>query len=181
MFTSWAVGKAPPNTGETIVWETVSDLAAGGVLKLDLYQQEDVASPGHSIGRFRLSYTTHNRSLFADGQGVGGDVSATWTVITPQSVVYTGGESFTILSDNSILVGGGSPGRPIYTFEGVAAVGGITGFCLEALLDSSLPSGGQVGPATATSISPSLLFPSTLALVVTCLRSLLTLRSSAFY
>lgn len=143
MFTSWAVGKAPPNTGETIVWETVSDLAAGGVLKLDLYQQEDVASPGHSIGRFRLSYTTHNRSLFADGQGVGGDVSATWTVITPQSVVYTGGESFTILSDNSILVGGGSPGRPIYTFEGVAAVGGITGFCLEALLDSSLPSGGR--------------------------------------
>jgi len=139
--TSWAINHELPNTPETIVWETVNDLTASQ-LKFDLYHRDIIPIPGHNLGHFRLSYTTDDRSLFADGLANGGDVSANWTVIVPTSVSSTEGDSFTVLADNSILVGGTLGGYPTYTVLSDVNATGITGFRLEALLDASLPFNG---------------------------------------
>jgi hypothetical protein len=96
----------------------------------------------HNIGRFRLSYTTDDRSTFADGLNSGGDVTANWTVLSGATITSTGDETFTVLGDNSILVSGNNPATTVYSVSFSGSFSGITGIRLEALSDGSLPYGG---------------------------------------
>jgi hypothetical protein len=146
-FTSWAIYELPGIQAQTIVWETQSDFTSGGApnLRFNLYHGDYVPSLTHYLGRFRLSYTTDDRALFADGLANGGDVSADWTVIAPASVSSSGGDAFAILPDQSILLTTlvSTPGtHPTYTVEASVASSAITGFRLEAMKDASLPFGG---------------------------------------
>ena len=96
-----------------------------------------------SLGRFRLSFTTDNRSLFADGLSSGGDVTANWVELTPLSANSLNGSAMTIQGDNSILVSTAStPTTDTYTIVAETTATGITGFRLEAISDSSLPTQG---------------------------------------
>ena len=89
---------------------------------------------------FRLSVTTDDRSTFADGLSNGGDVTANWTQLTPDSVTCDiPGTTFTINPDNTVLVGGVNGNDPIYTTVVASEISGITGFRLEVLTDPSLP------------------------------------------
>jgi len=99
-------------------------------------------NPGHLLGRFRLSVTTDDRSTYADGLAVGGDVTANWTVLTDLTVDGPPGMTFTTLPDDSILAGGTDPGQGVYVVSGETDLSGITGFRLEAIKDPSLPANG---------------------------------------
>lgn len=142
-FTSWSIYQDPMQPA-TIVWETQADLTlTAQPLVFALHHQDFVPSPGHNLGRFRLSYTIDDRSTFADGLDIGGDVDANWAIIVPANAVSSGGETMTTLADSSILVSGGSNYYPTYTIRSAPlTVGGITGFRLEAIQDASLPFGG---------------------------------------
>ena len=136
-FVSWAPNRGDPpdfTLPETIVWETKSDLAVntGRPPEFGIWQEDFVPRPGHNLGRFRLSYTTYDRSLFADGLATGGDVSANWTVIDPLTARSSTGESFTELADKSLLVSGGANTYSDYFVTAAfAATGVVTGFRLE--------------------------------------------------
>lgn len=132
-WTSWAVFPDQFNT-QTIVWETKNDLTMNhGAINFQLFHQELLALPGHSLGHFRLSYTTDNRDQFADGRADGGDVSANWIPIDPVFMSSNEGEIFTEQSDFSIVVSEGSNQYPIYTIGSELTVDGLTGFRLEAI------------------------------------------------
>ena len=122
----------------TAVWETSSDINATQ-LDFNLYQ---LWGGAHNLGHFRLSYTTDDRSTFADGLNEGGDVTANWTVLTGATITSTGGETFTELGDNSILASGNNPDTTVYSVSFSGSFNGITGIRLEALSDVSLPYGG---------------------------------------
>ncbi len=141
-FVSWAV--FDPDNGvsaQTIVWETTNDLFMNPdmTIQFTLHHQDYIPRPGHNLGCFRLSYTTDDRSDFADGLNYNGDVSANWTVIDPISTGSSGGETFTILSDSSLLVSGGANWNSTYQVNASLSAAGITGFRLEALENPSLP------------------------------------------
>jgi len=149
IYTSWAIYHPDETPGnwvhsETIVWETQRDLTVSCETPLGflLYQKDRLPLPGHNLGRFRLSYTTDDRSTFADGLPTGGDVSANWVVINPSWAYSETGEQFTKLDDLSLLVSGGANNYPTYIITASIAAVGITGFRLEALKDPSLPYGG---------------------------------------
>lgn len=143
--TSWAVNR-PDGTSlaETIVWETRGDLSVNPATPLNftLFHGDLVPVADHNLGKFRLSYTTDDRALFADGLNTGGDVSANWVVIDPDSFSSSTGETFTKLGDLSLLVSGGTNTNSTYTVGAAIAADGITGFRLEALEDPSLPFNG---------------------------------------
>ena len=103
------------------------------------------------VGRFRLSVTTDDRSLFADGLQVGGDVTANWTELTPTSWSIVGSDApmeFINLGDNSLLVdvtkGYSAPDNILTTYivTTVTTLTGITGIRLETLPHPSLVGGG---------------------------------------
>ncbi len=123
---------------QTAVWETASDVNASQ-LDFKMYQYWGGA---HNLGRFRLSYTTDDRSTFADGLNSGGDVIANWTILTGATISGTGGETFTVLGDNSILVSVNNPDTTVYSVSFSGSFSGITGIRLEALSDASLPFSG---------------------------------------
>jgi len=126
---------------QTAVFETVSDLTAGGI---DIAMSQNYASfPGHYVGRFRWSYTTDSRGDFADGLQLGGDVSANWTVLTPMSVSAPGFSS-SILGDGSVLMSyaTGVPSTATYSVSFGTALSGVTGLRLEVLEDASLATNG---------------------------------------
>ena len=132
-WTSWAVFPDQFNT-QTIVWETKNDLTLNhATVNFLLFHQELLALPGHSLGHFRLSYTTDNRDQFADGRADGGDVSANWIPIDPVFMSSSEGEIFNEQSDLSIVVSEGKNQYPIYTIGSELTVDGITGFRLEAI------------------------------------------------
>ncbi len=132
-WTSWAVFPEQFNT-QTIVWETKNDLTLNHTtVNFLLFHQELLALPGHSLGHFRLSYTTDNRDQFADGRADGGDVSANWIPIDPVFMSSNEGEIFTEQSDFSIVVSEGKNQYPIYTIGSELTIDGITGFRLEAI------------------------------------------------
>lgn len=136
--TGWAID--PNEVNQTAVFETSTDVfTSGGTLTFTLSQ---LLGNQHTIGRLRLSATTDNRSLFADGLASGGDVTANWTVLNPASYVSTNSATLTELGDNSILASGTSPQTDIYTISLFTALSGITGFRLEVLEDPSLPFNG---------------------------------------
>lgn len=141
----WAISPISGGTvipAQTAAFETVSDIgfAGGSVLTFTFTQTH--SNPGHTLGRFRLSITTDNRSLFADGLTSGGDVTANWAVLDPGTFTSANGTTFTKLGDSSLLAGGATPAVDVYTITAATALTGITGVRLEALEDPSLPYGG---------------------------------------
>lgn len=135
----WAIFRPGVGTlAETAVFETVTDLTAPA-LSIDMIHTH--ANQGHMSGRFRWSYTTDNRNDFADGLQTNGDVTANWTVMTPTSVTAPSGMTPTILGDGSVRMAGNS-GVGNYNLLFGSAVAGVTGFRLEMLEDSLLPSNG---------------------------------------
>jgi hypothetical protein len=139
----WSINRPVEHQAETIVWETEAELTLGSAMTLKFSLHHNAGgTAGHNLGRFRLSYTTDDRALFADGLDIGGAVAANWVVIAPGAATSNGGEVFTILADASILVSGVTSAQPTYTVTSSFAASGITGFRLEALKDPSLPFGG---------------------------------------
>jgi len=131
-------------TNQTAVFETTSDIgfASGTQLSFKLYQTHDFDFAMHTIGKFRLSVTTDNRSQFADGLISNGDVTANWIVLNPDSFVSANGATLSKLGDFSILASGFSPNTDIYTVTATTFLTGITGIRLEVLEDPSLPFNG---------------------------------------
>jgi hypothetical protein len=145
--TSWAVfDGAGVTSSQSAVWETQSDTGFLGGTHLTMTISHTDATVGissqPSLGRFRLSYTTDDRSTFADGLSTGGDVTAAWTILNPASFSSDGGNFATELGDLSLLVSGGSISSATYTVTASTTAVGITGFRLEALADPSLPTNG---------------------------------------
>ena len=141
--TSWAIATPSISTSpQTIVWATDSNLPSAPVLEVTLAFSDKTVAPGHSLGRFRISATKDQRNSFADGLIAGGDVSATWQVLSPVSFASTEGDSATFLPDGSVVVSGPTNYFPTYTVQFTNTLVGITGFRLEAMLDSSLPTDG---------------------------------------
>lgn len=141
----WAIlrdtnGDASSAIAETAVWETVSDVPQGPLIFT--MHSLHTSTGQHLIGRFRWSVTTDDRSTFADGLGTGGDVTASWTVLTDPTVAVPGGMSASVLPDASILIGGVVQVTGVYQVQYALPVGGVTGIRLEVLEDASLPRNG---------------------------------------
>lgn len=141
----WAVAPDPFTStipSQTAVFETSVDVGfvSGSLITFSILQAH--SNPGHNLGRFRLSVTTDNRSLFADGLDNGGDVTANWTVLNPSGFVSANGATLTKLGDFSILASGANPSPDTYTITAPTTLTGITGIRLEALEDPSLPYNG---------------------------------------
>lgn len=139
-FNGWAI--FPNETAQTAVFETSTDLFTNGGSLTFTLQQSHVTPTEHTIGRFRLSATTDNRSLFADGLATGGDVVANWVILDPTSATSANGATLTELGDHSILASGTSPATDTYTVSATTTLGSITGLRLEVLEDASLPFNG---------------------------------------
>ncbi len=141
----WAVASTVfgPIPSQTAVFETASNIGFGGgsILTFTLTQTHSVNFQ-HTLGRFRLSVTTDDRSLFADGLASGGDVTANWIVLTPGTISSANGATLGVLGDQSILASGFSPDTDTYTITALTALTGITGVRLEALEHPSLPQSG---------------------------------------
>jgi hypothetical protein len=143
----WAIARPrsafrPERTeAEAAAFETLADagFAGGTLLTFTLHQ---LHGSGVNLGRFRLSLTTDDRSQFADGAAISGDLTANWTVLSPLAAMSTGGATLTIQGDDSILASGANPDTDVYTVTASTSLTGITGFRLETLLDSSLPTDG---------------------------------------
>ncbi|MBL8896308.1 MAG: VCBS repeat-containing protein [Planctomycetes bacterium] len=120
----------------TAVWETVTDLDATQLQFL--FTQ---GPTGHLMGRFRVSITSDDRSTFADGLDNGGDVDASWTILSAPVVTSAAPLSFTVLPDQSILVGGFA-GSAVYDVTYTGSFSNVTGIRLEVLEDPSLPHNG---------------------------------------
>ncbi|HWI56716.1 MAG TPA: LamG-like jellyroll fold domain-containing protein, partial [Bacillota bacterium] len=129
---------------QTAVFETVTNVgtAGGSVFTFTFIQNAFLTYHPDTLGRFRLSVTTDDRSTFADGLTRGGDVTANWTVLEPIAYTSANGATLTKLSDNSILAGGLAPDRDVYTVVAQTPLANITGVRLEVLTDPSLPFGG---------------------------------------
>jgi hypothetical protein len=140
----WAIADQTGATNPQIaVFQTVTDqgLVGGVMLTFNLIQ---VFGAQHTIGDFRLSVTTANRTTYADGLQNGGNVGspAIWTVLTPLTAVATDGAILTINGDGSILASGPSPATSTYTVTAETFLTGITGIRLEVLANASLPTNG---------------------------------------
>ncbi len=137
----WAINRFPGDfsLSETAVFQTVPDLGPS-LLTFTMYFNDP--NPGHLLGRFRLSVTTDDRSTYADGLPVGGNVTANWTVLTDLTLDGPAEMTFTNLPDDSVLASGDVPGQGIYEVSAATYLSGITGFRLEALEDPSLPQDG---------------------------------------
>ena len=141
----WAIATSQVFDGtseQTAVWETTTDLAAGDLTFTMHFLHNN---PGHLLGRFRISVTTDDRSTFADGLHTGGDVDANWIVLSSPEVIGPTGMTFTTLGDQSVLAGGATASKGVYTVTYTNDISGITGFRLEALEDPSLPGGNGPG------------------------------------
>jgi len=141
----WAIF---PNVGQnfTAVFKLDNGDELGEAAGVQLTFQFNMLYPDtHSLGKFRLSATTSNRSTFGQGSmctdaNPGG--TATWTVLMPDSLSSLNGQTLTVQPDGSILASGANPLTDIVTFQVTSALRRITGFRLEALSDASFPSGG---------------------------------------
>ena len=114
----------------------------------------------HTVGRFRISVTTDDRTTFADGLANGGDVEANWIVLDPDTFFSDNGgvvgndTTLAELPDHSLLASGSQAVTAVetYTVTALTDLTGITGVRLEMLTDPSLPlnAGGFNGPGRST-------------------------------
>ena len=65
-----------------------------------------------------------------------------WHVLTVDSNVSSGGATFTLLPDGSLLAGGRNPDKDTYTLTTTTRLRGIAGIRIEALKDPSMTGGG---------------------------------------
>ncbi|MEX0330624.1 MAG: tandem-95 repeat protein [Puniceicoccaceae bacterium] len=137
----WAGSTNSGTISMTAVVETVEDILAETTTEFTFEMIQPYGS-GHFLGRFRISATTDSRDQFADGQAIGGDITANWTVLDVLEITSTGGETFTVLGDGSILVSGNLPSSTTYTVRASGIEGAVTGFRVEAIEDASLPTNG---------------------------------------
>ena len=135
-------GQNAQNANDAAVYETVSNAS---FLSYN-FTMRMYGDNYHNIGRFRISTTTDDRSLFADGVQTGGDIIANWTALNLTNLVSEYGATLTLLNDGSVLAGGTNPTYDIYTFSANAVDDEVTGFRIEVLTDPSLP---QNGPGRA--------------------------------
>ena len=142
----WAIaqGAATDLPAQTAVFEMVTNVGftGGSRLTFTFLQTHDFDFVYHTLGRFRISVTTDDRSLFADGLPTGGDVTANWTALNPDTIVSSNGATLTKLGDLSVLASGTSPYQDIYTISAATTLTDITGIRIEAMKDASLPFGG---------------------------------------
>jgi len=129
---------------QTAAYETVTD-GLFNSYTFTLFNEDD-GNGQHTVGKFRLSVTTDDRSLFADGADSGGDVTANWIQLTPSSAAATNGTTLTINSDHTILASGTNPAVSTYTITANSSLLTVTGFRLEVFEDPSLPEGGPGRP-----------------------------------
>jgi hypothetical protein len=142
----WAIarGSSPATHIETAVWETATDVSAGD-LTITMHFPLDPIQ--HFLGRFRFSVTTDDRNMFADGLHTGGDVTATWSVLTDPIVSGPAYMTFTTLGDESVLAGGAIAYHGKVSVLYSTGISRITGLRLEALEHASLP---FLGPGTSS-------------------------------
>jgi hypothetical protein len=141
----WAISPTPYSTlipSQTAAFETATDIGYAGASLLTFTLIQNHSNPQHTLGRFRLSVTTDDRSLFCDGLPTGGDVTANWTVLNPSNFISANGTTLSKLADSSLLASGTSPAFDTYTVTAQTTLTGITGIRLEAIEDPSLPFGG---------------------------------------
>lgn len=142
----WAIDNRE-GSSQTAVFKTAMDItnSAGTNLTFTL-DMLDTDSVQHELGRFRIAATTSARTLYGQGADPCLDASpggtATWTVLTPQSVTSANGQTLTVQGDGSVLASGALPSTDVVTFRVTTSLQGITGFRLEAIADSSLPHSG---------------------------------------
>ena len=135
------------NVDNAAVFETAANLNPGGGLTTFTFQVHSGRSDSHHLGRFRISATTDDRSLFADGLITGGDVTANWVVLNPSEVFSNGPTGLSILPDGSIIAAhSDSRQTEIFTIEVTTSLQNISGFRLEAL---EHPGFAANGPGTA--------------------------------
>lgn len=137
----WAIQGAIQS--QTAVFQTAADVGSpeGTLLSFSL-TQVFLAYPPHTLGHFRLSITSDDRTTYADGKPRGGNVDAHWTVLQPIFAQSANGATLTALPDGSILASGKAPETDTYLVRALTDRMGITGIRLEALTDPSLPFGG---------------------------------------
>ncbi|MGB0712500.1 MAG: hypothetical protein ACPGUC_02960 [Gammaproteobacteria bacterium] len=125
---------------EDIVWETQAVVDIGTAT----FTLNHNFGGSNILGRFRISYTTDDQSLFADGLQFGGDTVANWVVLdAPTSLSATNGVTLTEHSDNDGSILASNPSSPsTFTVSYDVNVASITGFRLEAMEDPSLPTDG---------------------------------------
>ncbi|MCF7730949.1 MAG: carboxypeptidase regulatory-like domain-containing protein, partial [Akkermansiaceae bacterium] len=136
----WAgdVGGTPPMTA---VFETKDNLGTTPDTVFTFQMPQPFGS-SHFVGCFRISATTSDRNDFADGLNTGGDITTNWTVLEVIEVTSTGGETITVLPDQSVLVTGNMPATTSYTIKAKGISGAVTGFRLEMLENAALPNNG---------------------------------------
>jgi hypothetical protein len=128
---------------QTAVFETAPSAGFGGGSLVNFQLSQTFAGwPQHTLGRFRLSVTTDDRSTFADGLSVNGDVSANWVVLRPHWLHASNGTILSRLDDDSILASGVNADTDTYFITAGTFLTGITGVRLEVIPDGSLPFGG---------------------------------------
>jgi hypothetical protein len=137
----WTIERFPGDfaANETAVWQTVSDVGPS-FFTFTMYFLDP--NPGHLLGRFRWSVTTDDRSTYADGLSVSGNIAANWTVLTNPVMQIPTGMTSSVLTDGSVLLEGPHPGQGLYQVRYLAELPGVTGIRLEVLKDPSLPAGG---------------------------------------
>ena len=144
----WAIDPMQ-GTDQTAVWETVTDLPAysGGTRITFTLSHRTLSS--YLLGKFRLSATTADRSMFADGLASSGAVGAAgiWTTLTPTTVSADNGSDLMVEANDIVYVdyGAGDGDQADYTVVVETTTVGITGFRLEALTDARLPSNDGPG------------------------------------
>ena len=134
-------GWATLGRSETLVWETTQNVGDGGMDSYNFRIYQDTNNSFTQFLRnFRLSYTTADRSTFADGLINGGDVTTSWTVISnftnlssdkPFTLSNASGNISTTKSVSTIDANTTTTGY--YDLSANIAANGITGFRLEAL------------------------------------------------
>jgi len=140
----WAVDGRTPGSGPVAVFQSATDLGAAAGTRLRV-RFHHLFIDQHSLGKFRLSATTSDRSTYAQGGACGNaDAagSAVWTVLTPGYINSAGGETLTVQQDGTILASGTLPLTDVVTFAVSTPLHGITGFRLETFADASLPVNG---------------------------------------
>lgn len=147
--TAWAINRGGNDSrAETAAFETVADVgfSSGTVLSFTLdHQLNATYGDWYSTGKFRLSVTTADRSVFADGLDTGGNVGASsiWQPLQPLSAVSSRSNPFTINSlSGTVLASGTDAGNETYTITATTSLTGITGVRLEVMEDPSLPGSG---------------------------------------
>ena len=141
LATGWADDNAGVTADNVAVMETATNLnPAGGLTELTFNIYTGLAT-SHILGKLRLSVTNDDRSTFADGLQIGGDITANWTVLTPTYAAATR-STLTIQPDGSILASGNVADFEYLTIKVQTSLANITGFRIEAITDATLPTSG---------------------------------------